>query len=576
MIQGLNNYYGGEILGGKEAIRGFMYQGFASILEALTQKKWDKIYVEYPSEGDKVDIALESDDNIIKSIQVKSSINLFSKGNIIIWIKDLIVDVKASEYEIVLIGACDKGANDFINSIDKYNNGIEDKKSKAALKDFDNTILDIHNINIKILPMEESSLQSIVRDTLNKYISYKGYTIPFECLELIAESTISTHMLLGTNGNSQSKYDFDFKIFKWIELTSGGQLKSENKIAKHDLMFYKQESKELITNMDELHIYQFYNYKNYINKMREECIDLINKIDKIKLQTYKREKFKQDLDISKGIFGNDISLEYIDFHNLFSPYSETSEKEKDEIIHQIKLYFNIDIEPEFFYVGNLREEEKIKIFGQYDYEYHGTKEEKVKNEMINRLKYKLLVYETTLKFVENLKMCSLLPIVIKNVGEVFDKNITVKLFIEKESVKVYQLSDYPVDDYLKAGLWMFCDKDNITSNIFKFNSDSNVLIEDRVNFHSINEWKEVDYDLEDFYNELKRYIAEIIHEDEKHYIIEFEVKDIRANEIKFLDRIVMMYPLEKDIELKYRIISDHSDGSNEGVLKIRKQEFSDR
>lgn len=186
-------------MGGKEAIRGFLYQGFASVLEALTQEFWNKIYVEYPTEYDKVDIALESDGKIVKSIQVKSSINLFSKSNIAKWIKDLTNDVKASEYQIVLIGSCDKDANDFVNSIDKYRNGIEDQKSKDALKGFDNAILDNHNISIKTLPLEESSLQSIVRDALNKFVSYKGYTIPFDCLELIAESTVSTQMLLARN-----------------------------------------------------------------------------------------------------------------------------------------------------------------------------------------------------------------------------------------------------------------------------------------------------------------------------------------------------------------------------------------
>lgn len=48
-------------MGGKEASRGFLYQGFASVLEALTDKgNWDKIYVELPTSNDKVDIALSS------------------------------------------------------------------------------------------------------------------------------------------------------------------------------------------------------------------------------------------------------------------------------------------------------------------------------------------------------------------------------------------------------------------------------------------------------------------------------------------------------------------------------------
>lgn len=39
-----------RIMGGKEASRGFLYQGFASVLDALTDKgNWDKIYVEFPT-----------------------------------------------------------------------------------------------------------------------------------------------------------------------------------------------------------------------------------------------------------------------------------------------------------------------------------------------------------------------------------------------------------------------------------------------------------------------------------------------------------------------------------------------
>ena len=69
-------------LGGKEGSRGYLYQTFASIFEALCQDNWDKIYVEYTSENDKVDIALESDGTVFKSIQVKSNINIYDRVSI--------------------------------------------------------------------------------------------------------------------------------------------------------------------------------------------------------------------------------------------------------------------------------------------------------------------------------------------------------------------------------------------------------------------------------------------------------------------------------------------------------------
>ena len=46
-------------MGGKRSFTWILYQAFASVLEALCQKNWDKIYIEFDSEKDKVDIALE-------------------------------------------------------------------------------------------------------------------------------------------------------------------------------------------------------------------------------------------------------------------------------------------------------------------------------------------------------------------------------------------------------------------------------------------------------------------------------------------------------------------------------------
>lgn len=87
--------------GRKRSIKRFLYQAFASVLEALCQKNWDKIYIELKSNDDKVDIALEENGRIIKSIQVKSTINTFSKSSIQTWLSDLIRDdVGSAKFEL--------------------------------------------------------------------------------------------------------------------------------------------------------------------------------------------------------------------------------------------------------------------------------------------------------------------------------------------------------------------------------------------------------------------------------------------------------------------------------------------
>jgi len=77
-------------MGGSEGSRGYIYQAFTAVLEALTSDSWNRIYVEFPTVGDKVDIALAYDEHVLAAHQVKSSINPFEKKSVIAWINEII------------------------------------------------------------------------------------------------------------------------------------------------------------------------------------------------------------------------------------------------------------------------------------------------------------------------------------------------------------------------------------------------------------------------------------------------------------------------------------------------------
>ena len=70
-------------MGGQDGIRGYVYQGIVAIIKALGENGWNKISVECNSPMDKVDIALLNEEVLVSAIQVKSSINLFSKKDVI-------------------------------------------------------------------------------------------------------------------------------------------------------------------------------------------------------------------------------------------------------------------------------------------------------------------------------------------------------------------------------------------------------------------------------------------------------------------------------------------------------------
>ena len=208
-------------MGGKEASRGFLYQGFASVLEALTDKdNWDKIYIEFPTSNDKVDIALGKANKITKSIQVKSTINTFSKSDVKLWLCDLIADIDTSEYELCLIGQCEKAAITFINSIGKFYSNTLDKMAIASLNGFDTDLLKDKRIDFVILPFEIEVLEKIVRDSLHKYISYSTQLMTFDQISFIASATVNDQMISSTHGNGIDRRVFDEELEKRILLVA--------------------------------------------------------------------------------------------------------------------------------------------------------------------------------------------------------------------------------------------------------------------------------------------------------------------------------------------------------------------
>ena len=210
-----------EILGGKEASRGFLYQAFASVLEALCQKNWDKIYIELKSNDDKVDIALEENGRIIKSIQVKSTINTFSKSSIQTWLSDLIRDdVGSAKFELFLIGQCDDNAITFINSIDKFYQGELDAKAEKALIGFDINIIKDKEISFSRLPYDVNILHTIVVASLLRYVSYSKNVLTFDQIDLIASATVNDQMISSTHGKGIDRKEFDEELQKRITLVA--------------------------------------------------------------------------------------------------------------------------------------------------------------------------------------------------------------------------------------------------------------------------------------------------------------------------------------------------------------------
>ena len=213
---------GGMNLGGKDGSRGYLYQAFASIFQALCQDNWDKIYVEYNSANDKVDIALERNGNVVKSIQVKSSVNSFDRSAIIEWTNDLIKDdIGATECEAFLIGQLGKSAIEFKNAIDVLQENNNDKtklgkKHLDALSAFDTSIISNKILGIINYPFDLNILTDLLIASLLKYLSTKGFALMYNQLELISKAIVADNFLSSLGNNGIEKSIFDSQIEEYV------------------------------------------------------------------------------------------------------------------------------------------------------------------------------------------------------------------------------------------------------------------------------------------------------------------------------------------------------------------------
>ncbi len=224
-------------MGGIDGSRGYVYQGIAAVLEAISDDSWDRIYIELPTDGDKVDIALSHNGTIIKTIQVKSTDNTFTPGEIKQWIKDLANDYPCTCYELVLIGHASSSARDLINAIKKYKDGQLDKTADDALRGFDTTIFDDARVQVRTLQNDKSALLAIVRDSLAKYVEGKYLPMQEMCAKALPNETGG--VLIG-------RYSEDCR---WAEIT--GITSAPAGSTHHRYSFVRAQGK-LLTLLDSL------------------------------------------------------------------------------------------------------------------------------------------------------------------------------------------------------------------------------------------------------------------------------------------------------------------------------------
>jgi hypothetical protein len=552
-------------MGGKEGSKGYLYQAIACVLGSIKEDNWSKVHMEPSTSEDKVDIAFEYEDGGYKVIQVKSSINNFTTGDIFNWFKKLIMDVpNATEYSLILIGTCSNETKREMNCINKFR---DIKKDKATIKVIDNLDCVIEKVkdklSIQLYNDDINSFEASIMNEFNRFLTDNGFTVDYYTLQLIVGAVNYQFNKFSTGGNFVTKEKFTTQILEWVSYCYPNVGKGNKRKVDLEVQYYidNEFCNEVIRRK--------INYSNwkYVSAKKEEMLELYKQISEIKLGCKREEQVSNNTQ-SNGLLKN------LSIFQLTHEHCEYSDKDKNEISEKTFLLLGITIERDFFNVGNLIKERSMVISPLLTSSpnYQGTEIEIDKYKKLNSYWSKLDKLEGIIDMLNFLSHYNIIPLVLRNVGQSYDEKIKVLIKLPRE-VKLLCPSEFkqPQVDVVKN----FTGDNSILNAILKQKADSKVA-ESETSFLPTPQYRnpitmKVQDDIDILYSNYQRYLGSlfnfVIHKDNPDYmILEYEFKELKPKEnIAFPSYLLVQ--ADSDFKIKYKITSKNLSDVQTGELQ---------
>lgn len=555
-------------MGGVEGARGYLYQAIACVLNSMRENNWIKVQMEPVTSEDKVDIAYEYEDGSYKAIQVKSSINNFTKGEIFNWFKSLIKDVpNSNEYSLILIGTCSDATKTIINSINKIRNNEIDTTTQSVIDNLDDEIKPVkEKLSIQLLNNDIYGLESNIMREFGYFLSQHGYSVDYPTLELIVGAINYQFNKFSTNSNFVTKKDFEEQILEWVNFCYPQIQKGQRKRVSLVINYYYEGVFQDIFEGKKL---DYLCSIKYVHEKKKQLINLFNEINNIQLP-YKTEveEVKKDNNLLSAVGLSSLLSSFCD--------CEYSKELRKEIKEKSNKYLNIDLEDGFFNLGNLKKE-KVYItvpFLNSKPRLQGEQNEIDKYEKLQDFRYCLDELAGIMEMFEYIGEYYIIPLALRNVGEFYDEKIRIKLELPKDiNLLIPNEFKLPEIDVLDD----FIGNHSILNCILKHHSDSNVeeypdsyIPIPRMNMpHLSNEdyQKEIQNKYTDYERYLKALFSFKVFDDNKDYkILEYEFTEIKPKEnIAFPSYILVKY--KKPFNIRFKITSKNLSDVQDGELK---------
>ncbi len=412
-------------MGGKDGSRGYLYQALVAVLDAIENDDWAEVYLEYETDNDKVDIAFKDSNGKLEVIQVKSSINNFSKADINKWLIEIIQDKPdANKFRLELIGIGESKTTEYINSIKKLSKDKCDKTSDKIKTTIPELIMyNIDKVDINISNNEIKSFENNISVIIHELLYKNGYIFsPIKLKDIVGAITYQFNRLCCTDEEFISRDEFIENILSWAinnyKLDKGNSSKRYFEVQYyHDNQFFDKLDSDIRIDV-----------KKEDEKVEKIKLEIKNICDVIKGIDI---KYEQEMKLIYQL--NPINIFVAGMNARFGTYTKVSIKH--DMVSDIKQYLkaiSYPITDEFF---DLKDLEKSNGFSDLKpKELKGHSLLKKKYELIEELHYYINYinkYNDFRAYLVYLASYKIVPLCLKNISGKYMENIIVNLKIPK-------------------------------------------------------------------------------------------------------------------------------------------------
>lgn len=287
--------------------------------------------------------------------------------------------------------------------------------------------------------------------------------------------------------------------------------------------------------------------KNIVDYYKEEIINLYNKLSSFQITEIKKE---QNQGFSIPLFGKG---ETIKPHDL------------EFVLSNLKVYFNIDVNEEYFSFGNLTESLIPTSFNGRS--LSGTQEEKNKYYAYNKMYYLLEVYIVLVKIVNKYNNYKVIPLVVYNDSQISDNSVDIAISIDK-NIQTLSLKEILRNNDIND-LKLLLEDDVFNKMFYLYEIGSEIK----------NEYEPYIYDRKDMFgstiepneNDVFDALDNVLmtfDENGDNLEFEFTLGELKANTKKWAPKLILVAN-DDNLLIKYKVRSIKSNGNIEGTLKYK-------